>query len=602
MTQQNALRRRISGRFSQKVDNQSIVTGTIGDGAGNIETGTPNKIFCQVGDQVIQAWANDVPKVYGLSVYIVNSTRYPGELEIIAGNARYNTIFSGYNNNVAEHGIEHSWLGRDPVWVQLRQFMPLWIGAAGNPAAPYTIRIGRGLVWTAGGLAEVQNQVVNLEDFLPISGAGGERYCRYALITIGSAGEIVSTAGTSVAEADFGLDDIPAAPAGTLMVLGAVRLYSDQESIVEARDRTDIIDLRYPYRHTHTAAEAGGHDAVTVADTATVDLSLTGQQISADVIPSGIDAADLGSGAATYGQVLTADGAGGAAWEAPTGGGSALTVKEADGTPSAANVNTIQVTNGTMTDEGNGVVTLDFGSAATDGSAIHDNVAGEIHAIAEKTNLVDNDELIIEDSADSYNKKRVKKSNVSGGGTYWPAPIKPTLSSFTWVNQETATATENGDGIWLLAPALLGDKLRILKKSAPSAPYKITAMFLPFLHSQNYNNVGLCWRQSSNGKLVTFDVVHVNGPKIEASKCNSPTAIVAAYFQFTFPIYSPFWLQLEDDGINRKSKWSIDGYNFIQIHSIGRTDFITADEVGFYASSVNNAYPAAIKLLSWKEE
>src|SRR5690606_34484293 len=34
-----------------------------------------------------------------------------------------------------------------------------------------------------------------------------------------------------------------------------------------------------------------------------------------------IDAADHGSGAATYGQVLTADGAGGAAWKDPTGGG-----------------------------------------------------------------------------------------------------------------------------------------------------------------------------------------------------------------------------------------------------------------------------------------
>ena len=68
--------------------------------------------------------------------------------------------------------------------------------------------------------------------------------------------------------------------------------------------------------------EAGGagHDAVTVSDTGTVDLSLTGQALSAAVIPGGIDAADLASGAATDNYVLTADGSGGAAWEAPTAG------------------------------------------------------------------------------------------------------------------------------------------------------------------------------------------------------------------------------------------------------------------------------------------
>lgn len=68
--------------------------------------------------------------------------------------------------------------------------------------------------------------------------------------------------------------------------------------------------------HTHTQL----HDAATVADSATVNLTITGQQISADVIPSGIDAADLSSGAGADGYVLTADGTGGAAWEASSGG------------------------------------------------------------------------------------------------------------------------------------------------------------------------------------------------------------------------------------------------------------------------------------------
>ena len=48
----------------------------------------------------------------------------------------------------------------------------------------------------------------------------------------------------------------------------------------------------------------------------------------------------------------------------------------------------------------------------TDDDAIHDNVAAEISAIVEKTTLVGNDKIVIEDSEDSYNKKGAKVSNL----------------------------------------------------------------------------------------------------------------------------------------------------------------------------------------------
>jgi hypothetical protein len=49
-------------------------------------------------------------------------------------------------------------------------------------------------------------------------------------------------------------------------------------------------------------------------------------------VQPGDDAADLGSGAAADGHVLTADGAGGAAWEAPSGGGGGHVIED-EGTP-----------------------------------------------------------------------------------------------------------------------------------------------------------------------------------------------------------------------------------------------------------------------------
>lgn len=54
----------------------------------------------------------------------------------------------------------------------------------------------------------------------------------------------------------------------------------------------------------------------------------------------------------------------------------------------------------------------------SDGSAIHDNVDAEISAIAEKVTPVDDDVLVLEDSAASFAKKKVKVSNLLGGSVF----------------------------------------------------------------------------------------------------------------------------------------------------------------------------------------
>lgn len=68
-----------------------------------------------------------------------------------------------------------------------------------------------------------------------------------------------------------------------------------------------------------------------------------------------------------------------------------------------------------VTDAGSGQI-ITAGERTAIGDAIHDNVAGEIAAITEKGVPASGDFLLIEDSADSNNKKRIQVGNLPTGG------------------------------------------------------------------------------------------------------------------------------------------------------------------------------------------
>lgn len=182
----------------------------------------------------------------------------------------------------------------------------------------------------------------------------------------------------------------------------------------------------------------------------------------------------------------------------------------------------------------------------------------------------------------------------------------PNLQSWSWVNQGGATVSSSTGGITIYAPAHSGDSFRIRKKSAPSTPYTITAAFMVCGVENCMGGIG--WRQSSDGKLmVAQHQIYSLTAYISLQKLTNETTYSANYASWTAvtqytggPVK---WFKISDDGTNRKIYYGVDGQNWIPLHSIGRTDFLTGDEVIFFCSASNGASSgdAYITLLSWKE-
>ena len=188
--------------------------------------------------------------------------------------------------------------------------------------------------------------------------------------------------------------------------------------------------------------------------------------------------------------------------------------------------------------------------------------------------------------------------------------VLPVDGDFAWINQETATVTAENNGITLTTPASAGHDIRLRKKAAPATPYTITALIHPLMGEHASGNAwGIGFRQSSDGKLALVYVGDSSGSVVVAvQKFTDPNTFSATYVIKTIVpatgVIYPFtslWLRIADDGVNRISSLSWDGIQFYTLHSVGRTDFLTADEIGFFVNSATASAGVTISLYSWRQ-
>lgn len=184
-------------------------------------------------------------------------------------------------------------------------------------------------------------------------------------------------------------------------------------------------------------------------------------------------------------------------------------------------------------------------------------------------------------------------------------PVTPPIDAdFAWINQGGASVTANAGSIYLLGPAVSGINWRIRKKAAPTVPYVITAAFLLSGIRAIDHAVGICFRQASDGKLHLLEIESASATanaKLGSQKYTSATAFSATYVEVDYDPGRLVFLRIADDNTNRICSISPDGQNWIVISTIGRTDFLTATEVGFAVDVENTTWPVGATLISWKE-
>ncbi|MHB0922625.1 MAG: hypothetical protein ACYC3H_01500 [Bellilinea sp.] len=255
------LRRAFERRLDKKQDALPAMPGILGDPAGQVGTPIPNVVYVQVAQTVTTAICTTVPHIAGLPVWVGYAPHMPDKLQVISQRIIGGAGTEETQAGVTRHAASHEWDGvgaiggTDVVKVHLQQFMPLRV----FPYTGLTVAVYPGMAFGASGWMTVADtnvfgmpvpKTLDLQFDSPTTADKS----RYILITIDTSGALVKTLGTEVDSTALTLSDIPAAPAGTLLMLAAVRLYFGQTELVENRNGTDIVDLRWP-------GETPGNDA-----------------------------------------------------------------------------------------------------------------------------------------------------------------------------------------------------------------------------------------------------------------------------------------------------------------------------------------------------
>lgn len=173
-------------------------------------------------------------------------------------------------------------------------------------------------------------------------------------------------------------------------------------------------------------------------------------------------------------------------------------------------------------------------------------------------------------------------------------------SNFTILNQGTTTLYDGYNCILVNSPNKSGHNLCCLVQPVTSA-YSITANIQRHDFNSGWNEVGVCFRSSSDGYItvVRYTTAGNSGLlncKIYVSRFTSYTGFNGeVYVSAANIFYDIRWFRLTDDGVNRKCLISYDGINWQSIYSVSRTTFHTPDQAGWFCNNYSGIVNFTVK-------
>lgn len=250
----NISRETAQNSLDKKLDVPKIFYGWLGNNDDVVDVpGRINYVYVKMTDgMVTQAYNVVVPSILNLPVicgYDQNQLS-SGLLKVLSVRnvPRQTPNSTPPGSTLVSHHKSHEWMngdgGQDVTYIELRQYMPL------RPSIiePFTVRIERGILNLNGAWKYLPSQTVDLSGYVPeapVSGLSGSGVMgRYSLVSLEAvSGSPAVTSGSLVPITEISLSNVPTTPVGNYPIC-AVFTYYYQEKIVEARTRTDLIDLR----------------------------------------------------------------------------------------------------------------------------------------------------------------------------------------------------------------------------------------------------------------------------------------------------------------------------------------------------------------------
>jgi hypothetical protein len=202
--------------------------------------------------------------------------------------------------------------------------------------------------------------------------------------------------------------------------------------------------------------------------------------------------------------------------------------------------------------------------------------------------------------SDSYHISRDTGAAWAHWGPLFPMTPPPAAGSWTWVSQGGATVTQSGSGLWMYCAAENVDIYRMLVVATPAPPYSVVMFLQNLSHALQYPQFFHGWRESASGNCAGLNQYSDSYTIVTNSqKTDSTPKAFANYVSVTARSFFG-WIKFEDDGANRSISLSIDGLNWVLFHSVGRTDYITPDQIGWGFGPRNANWSAGLLLASWK--